>query len=180
MDIYLDIEIDDKRRREKVVFDDNLLIKQVGILIEKGKRLVFFNRKSEVEILESLWEKLKDYSEQERWPLQIKGFNILIFDVPMLISRMMYHGITNIYKAYDFLYNKCMLLDLKQSVVTFRRFKWKGSFESICASMGIPVTTLSMIELWKTFDEEDWEKIETHQKSELLAQNEMFWHMRKA
>ncbi len=34
-------------------------------------------------------------------------------------------------------------------------------------------------EQWDAYDEEDWETIEASQKSELLAQNDMFWKIKK-
>ena len=38
---------------------------------------------------------------------------------------------------------------------------------------------LSIEERWKAYDEDNWEKLEEFQKSELFAQNDMFWHMKR-
>lgn len=61
----------------------------------------------------------------------------------------------------------------------FRGFKWKGSFEDIRKGMRrSSAPRLSIDELWKAYDEDNWEKLEEFQKSELFAQNDMFWQQR--
>ncbi|MFX1286701.1 MAG: 3'-5' exonuclease [Promethearchaeota archaeon] len=79
-------------------------------------------RSSEHEILMKFWVILSSIDET----CIIQGFNILTFDIPFVIQRLIHNQIAETKEIYKLFYRKLLIIDLKQNLIPMNRWRFKG------------------------------------------------------
>lgn len=131
--IYLDLET--YSPEELPQFTDRIIA--IGY-VEVGEGSVFLREweSGEESILREFYKYLQRKVQTER-AVQIRGFNTLRYDIPLLTARLSHHGIDILENVLG-LFHKIFIVDMRQCLLPFTAFKFKGlRGETLSEKLGI-------------------------------------------
>lgn len=127
---------------------------------------------SEQQVIERFYDYLYDLMEEARF-LVVIGYNILRFDIPLLIQKGAKYGINSI-ENLNKLWHELLIIDLFQVTLPLNNMKLKGhSFENLvklAEELGLkipdkPYGTGKDVQKW--YEERRYEDIEKHNEIDL-------------
>lgn len=131
---------------------------------------------SEKEILQKFLTNLKIMKKDNF--LILIGHNILRFDIPVLIRRMVAHGIDGHNNLEDFFHN-IATLDTLQCMLPFNEMRFKGlSSEGIAQMLGMNGPRYRNTEIESFYKNREFQKIEEHALADLKFVEELYWRLK--
>jgi len=179
--LYLDLET--YRPRKEGSFVEEKLI-SVGLLIDETIyreeslseeidpiMLSEWNCDNETQIVEKVYEQVKSIMESHRFTV-ISGFNILRFDIPLLICKCVQYSLGKPDEVAK-LWNDCFVIDYFQQLLVTNKNMFKGlSLENVILvsrSLGLnpPPYNTSGSNVKELYDKGKFKEIESHLKQDL-------------
>jgi hypothetical protein len=107
------------------------------------------------------------------------GHNILRFDVPTVIRRMVANGIDGQGNLEDFFYNIAMV-DTLQCLLPANGMRFKGlNTEEISKKLGISVPVHRNTEIATFYRNREFKKIEDHALADIDFIQDLYWKLKK-
>lgn len=173
--IYLDIETFSPKDQFQI--DDSKIISIQYKDVNGTFKILKEWESNESEILKNFYEYLKSFQKKEN--IMIIGHNILRFDIPMLLHRMILHGIDTSPNLIDFFHN-IFIVDSMQCLLPFNQFKFKGlGSEELAKKLKIREPKHKNTEIANFYRERRFDKIEEHIMSDIIFIEDLWWILRK-
>jgi uncharacterized protein YprB with RNaseH-like and TPR domain len=132
---------------------------------------------SEKNILERFLSDLKMMKRNEF--LILVGHNILRFDIPMIVRRMVANGIDGQGNLEDFFYN-IAAVDTLQCMLPFNDMRFKGlGADEVSKKLGISEPEHRNTEVESFYRRKDFGKIEAHAVADLDFVQDLYWKLKK-
>lgn len=107
------------------------------------------------------------------------GHNILRFDIPTIMRRMVANGIDGHGNLEDF-FSNIATLDTLQCMLPFNEMRFKGlSSEAIAERLGISPPHHKNTEIESFYKNRDFEKIEQHAVADLKFVEDLYWKLKR-
>lgn len=164
--IYLDIET--YSPGNKPSFSDRIIAISFKSLVDTEVKVLKEWEKGEKGILEEFFKYVKDMRKQNVG-LELVGFNILEFDLPLLAIRAFRNGIDEIENLYETVLQYPYVIDLMQCLLPYNNFRAGGlSSLNVGLRLSIPVSEFRGDEIAKLYDAREYDRIEEHVKKDVL------------
>jgi DNA polymerase elongation subunit (family B) len=131
---------------------------------------------SEKDILQKFLTDLKMMKKDDF--LILVGHNILRFDLPVIIRRMVANGIDGHGNLEDF-FSNIATLDTMQCMLPFNDMRFKGlSSEGIAQMLGITPPHHKNTEIESFYKNREFQKIEQHAIADLKFVEDLYWKLK--
>jgi len=101
-------------------------------------------------------------------PITMIGHNMLRFDIPMLIHRMVFHKIDSMHSLLDLYHDSVYSYDTLQCLAPFNKFKFKGlNAQELSGRLGIRPPKHGGSEIAEFYRKKKYRKIEEHVLADL-------------
>ena len=164
--IYLDIETESQDKEPRI--RDKIITIQYKEIVEGGKNPLNHSKrmgKGELQIICEFYEYFKGIVS--RGYVQVIGFNLLRFDVPFLIYKIITFQIDNNLDQIFETFRKVFWRDLRYCLYTLNNLSFKGlSEEEVAKNLGLKHPEPPSREIPKLYKERNYEKIIKHIESE--------------
>jgi len=132
---------------------------------------------SEKDILERFLTDLKMMRREDF--LILVGHNILRFDVPTLVRRMVANGVEDQGTLEDFFYGIAMV-DTLQCMLPFNGMRFRGlNTEEVSNRLGISEPRHRNTEIESFYRSKDFQKIEAHAIADLDFIQDLYWKLKR-
>lgn len=132
---------------------------------------------SETDILQKFLTDLKIMKRDNF--LILVGHNVLRFDIPTLIRRMVANGIDAVDSLEDFFHN-IAVVDTMQCMLPFNEMRFKGlGAEDISKRLGITEPRHKNTEIESFYRNREFHKIEQHAIADLDFVQDLYWKLKK-
>lgn len=132
---------------------------------------------SEADILQKFFTDLKMMKREDF--LMLVGHNVLRFDIPMIIRRMVANGIESVDDLEDFFHN-VFVVDTMQCMLPFNSMRFKGlNTEEISRRLGITVPHHRNTEIESFYRNREFRKIEQHALADIDFVQDLYWKLKK-
>lgn len=186
--IYLDLETYRPMENQDFIGEDIILI---GILGDDSDQPTFidnFKRTREKDALLQLYKYIN--SLRERYFIQIVGFNILRYDIPLLVAKTLKHGLTREIKLLESphaheaevlgkFWHNILAVDLMQVLLPFNKMRFKGlKLADVIDRLRVPCDIQVEFKMLKAdvrelYEKESYENIKKKNSEDLLAVREL-------
>jgi len=180
--VYLDIETYRKSDNDAYVREQIIAI---GILEEGSDEPRIFKAwerpGGEGGVLEEFYNYIKELAGGHRY-IEVVGFNILRFDIPLLTQRLVEHGVEKLSQLNFFWYSSpnVFVIDLFQLALMLNRIRFKGNnleelaskLRNVCPNIPEPVGKGS--EIAEAYDRGDYAYIIDHLRADLMITREVY------
>jgi len=164
--IYLDIETESQEKEPR--FRDKIITIQYKEIVEGGQNPLIILKeweKGELQIICEFYEYFKGIVS--RGYVQVIGFNLLRFDVPFLIYKLITFQIENNLDQIFETFRKVFWRDLRYCLYPLNNLSFKGlSEEEVAKNLGLKLPEPPSREIPKLYKERNYEKIIKHIESE--------------
>ena len=183
--IYLDIET--YRRGGKAFVREEIIA--IGVLEEGSSEPKIFKAwdgdrvKGEAEVLKEFYEYIMGLGDPRN--IIFVGFNILRFDIPLLIQRLVEYGMRELSQLNQFWNSKVRVVDLMQLTLPLNKMKFMGhTLENLASRLRrvcpeIPEPKGRGSEIPKAYKEGNYAYIEEHLKTDLIIIKEVYSCIRR-
>lgn len=131
---------------------------------------------SEKDILQKFLTDLKIMKKDNF--LILVGHNILRFDIPTIIRRMVAHGIDAVDSLEDFFHN-IAVVDTMQCMLPFNSMKFRGlGAHDIAEKLGIEKPSFRNTEIESFYRNREFRKIEQHAIGDLDFIQKLYWKLK--
>ncbi len=132
---------------------------------------------SESDILQKFLTDLKMIKRDDF--LMLVGHNVLRFDIPILIRRMVANGIDAVDDLEDFFHN-VFVVDTMQCLLPFNNMRFKGlNIEEIAKRLSITEPHHKNTEIESFYRNREFDKIEQHAVADLDFIQDLYWKLKK-
>jgi DNA polymerase elongation subunit (family B) len=179
--VYLDIET--YSEKEELVIEPStkvILIHLKEIFDKENIKSFIFKEweSSEKDILEQFFKHFQSLHDKER-TVWCVGFNILRFDIPLLIYKLSHYQIESLPNLFE-IFRKTYVVDLRQCLLPFSDFRFKElSAEKIAEKLGIRKPEYRNKEIMEFYEKGEMERIIEHSESDLNFIQDLYWVMKK-
>lgn len=134
---------------------------------------------SERDILRKFLNEAKRIRSEDKYGLTLVGHNILKFDIPTLIRRMVANGIASADELEDF-FHGTFLVDTMQCMLPFNGMRFKGlNAEEISKNLGITSPRHRNTEIEGFYRNREFGKIEEHARADLDFVRDLYWRLKR-
>ncbi len=131
---------------------------------------------SEKDILQKFFTDLKRMKRENF--LILIGHNILRFDIPTLVRRMVANGIDAVDSLEDFFHN-IAVVDTMQCMLPFNGMRFKGlSTEDVARKLRITEPHHKNTEIESFYKNREFQKIEQHAIADLNFVQDLYWKLK--
>jgi len=187
--IYLDIET--YRRGGKAFVREEIIA--IGVLEEGSSEPKIFKVwdgdrvRSEAEMLCEFNKYIEWYVEGlgDSSDIEFVGFNILRFDIPLLIQKLVEYGMRELSQLNQFWNSKVRVVDLMQLTLPLNKMKFKShTLENLASRLRrvcpeIPEPKGRGSEIPRAYEEGNYAYIEEHLKTDLMIIKEVYSCIRR-
>jgi len=137
------------------------------------------NPEGERGVLRDFYNYIKELVGRHRY-IELVGFNILRFDIPLLIQRLVEHGVEGLPQLNLFWNSKVFVVDLLQLTLPLNRIRFSGHtleklasrLREVCPDIPEPVGEGSKIA--EAYDRGDYAYIIDHLRADLMITREVY------
>lgn len=160
---------------DRLQFTDKIVA--IGITELDGKlTLIKEWEGSEKQILAESYQRFKNLS-QTRPRRKLIGYNILGFDLPLFISRVLAFGIDKIEGLCDVLYS-LEVVDLMQCLLPYNKFRYAGlNANNVSRVFDLPPIIHSGKDVHRFYEAKDYDAIEEHLTSDIEFNRGLYQRM---
>jgi len=178
--VYLDIETYRKRRDDAFVREQIIAI---GVLEEGLSEPRIFRAwerpGGEGEVLREFYNYISELAAGHKY-IEVVGFNVLRFDIPLLTQRLVEHGVEGLPQLNLFWNSKVFVVDLLQLTLPLNRMRFGGHtleklasrLREVCPDIPEPVGKGS--EIAEAYERKDYPYIEKHLRADLMITKEVY------
>ncbi len=190
--VYLDVETYRPEKRLDFIGEDIILIGLLPDEDEKEEPIFFenFEREREKEVLKELYEYLNKKLEKNTSALEIVGFSILRYDIPLIISKSLKHGVVrevfNLGQVHEAerlskFWHNIYIVDLQQILLPLNKMKFKNlslkNAQQMLSNLKCKISSQEyeegeMIKEW--YERQDYDKIREKNKKDLKAIRDIY------
>ena len=182
--IFFDIERYKKDREkpflsEKIIAIGYVVIKNFKHLLAKVDEyprislLTEWKEGNEKAVISKFYNLIRRYSQSTR--VELIGFGILKFDIPILIQRIVELGLASLPEANKSLFSECVIFDLHPISVLLNQLKYKGSgLDKLVGRLPFEDKKMPKVLSYENggivhdlYERQDYNKIEEHLKEDV-------------
>lgn len=178
--IYLDIETFSEKKELKIGHMKIILINFKEVFSKENIKITILKEweSSEKDILKQFYNHFQLLLKTEK-TVWVIGFNILRFDVPVLINKLVNHSIASLPQVLEFFRN-IYITDLRQCLLPFSKFRFKNlSTNKIAEKLQIKKPKYDNKEIRKFYTEKNYGKIEEHSYSDIDFIQNLYWILKR-
>jgi len=125
-------------------------------------------------ILEKFYRYLKEFIQKEE-PITIIGYNLLRFDIPLLIHRIAYNQIES-YEVLLDVFHSIFVIDLLQCLLPFNNVRFKGlNSANLAERFEISMPVYRGKDINEFYLKKQYSKIEEHIVADIDFTRELYW-----
>ncbi len=170
-DLFLDIETTGLDSKDEIV----LISLQNGLNGNHEKLLSW--ESNEETILKDLLQRISAFPISGNNKPQIIGYNTLKFDIPLIISRCIFHKILYYSELYKIFYRDCWHIDLLQVFMSRNNFYYQ-KWNNILKAYSFPATIGSGGDIPEWYKNQEYDKILTYVDSEFKYMPAIFYRLK--
>lgn len=134
---------------------------------------------SERDILQKFLTDLKMKRSEDPYGVMLVGHNILRFDIPIIIQRMVANGMGSPDELHDFFRN-IMTVDTMQCMLPFNSMRFKGlNSADVSKKLGLTEPHHKNTEIESFYKNREFGKIEQHAVADLDFVQDLYWTLKK-
>lgn len=130
-------------------------------------------------ILNQFYEYFSNLLETERTTFLI-GFNLLRFDIPVLVFRLIKNEIDTYENILDKFYQKPFITDLRQALLPFNDMRHKGlNADALSQKLGLESPPHKNTEIPQLYENKEYDKIIEHIEGDMKFLNDLSWIIKR-